>query len=859
MKVVVVESPAKAKTINKYLGSEYHVLASFGHVRDLPAKDGSVRPDEDFAMSWEIGSRSAKHLKAIADATKTASALILATDPDREGEAISWHLLEALKQKRALKKDTPVSRVVFNAITKSAVTEAMQNPRDVDMELVEAYLARRALDYLVGFTLSPVLWRKLPGSRSAGRVQSVALRLICSREMEIEKFRSEEYWSIDAGVKVASHAAFNSKLVVLDGKKLDKLDLGNEASAMAAKTIVETGNFTVNSVEAKPTQRHPSPPFITSTMQQEASRKLGFAASQTMRAAQRLYEGINIGGETVGLITYMRTDSIQMVGEAVHEARAAIHKRFGAEYVPEKPRFYKSKAKNTQEGHEAVRPTSFFRHPDSVNLSGDEKKLYHLIWNRAVASQMQSARQERTTIELGHDKTILRAVGTVTLFPGFLTLYQEGRDDAKNETDNQLPKVSVGENAIISDINAEQHFTQPPPRFTEASLVKEMENLGIGRPSTYASILQVLQDRDYVTLEKKRFVPDDKGRVVVAFLENFFARYVQYDFTAELESQLDQVASGDLNWKKLLGDFWNHFSAAIADIADLRVTHVLDALDEALGPHLFPQADGEPDPRICPSCDDGRLGLKLSRYGAFIGCSNYPECKFTKPLSNKGENGDAPVAKDETLGTDPDTGLEVFLKTGRFGPYVQLGTEDKPKRGSIPKSWPVDQVDLAQALKLLNLPREVGPHPEDGKMITAAIGRYGPYVHHEKTYANLPSIEDVFEVGLNRAVDLLADKRAKKGGRAGAVVLKDLGEHPETGKPMQVLDGRYGPYVKHEKTNATLPRGTDPQTVTVEQAVEWISAKAKKAPAKKKPAAKKKPTAKKKSTAKKKPVTKKPT
>jgi len=857
MKLVVVESPAKAKTINKYLGTDYYVLASFGHVRDLPAKDGSVRPDEDFAMSWEIGSRSAKHLKAIADATKDASELILATDPDREGEAISWHLVEALKKRRALKKDTPVSRVVFNAITKSAILEAMQNPRQIDMELVEAYLARRALDYLVGFTLSPVLWRKLPGSRSAGRVQSVALRLICSRELEIEKFKSEEYWSVTANAKVGDNAPFETKLVALNGKKLAKMALSDEAIAKAAQADVQSGGFTIKSVEAKPTQRHPSPPFITSTMQQEASRKLGFGASQTMRAAQRLYEGINIGGETVGLITYMRTDSVQMASEGIFQARDAIAKKFGDEYVPTKPKAYRSKAKNAQEAHEAIRPTSFFRHPDSLNLTGDEKKLYWLIWNRAVASQMQSARQERTIIELGNDKADLRAVGTVTLFPGFLALYQEGRDDSKDETDKQLPKVNVGEASDISNVEAEQHFTQPPPRFTEASLVKEMESLGIGRPSTYASILQVLQDRGYVVLEKKRFTPDDKGRIVVAFLENFFARYVQYDFTASLEQQLDCVADGKLNWKKLLNDFWKDFSAAISEISDLRITHVLDALDEALEPHLFPVTKNEPNPRKCPSCDDGRLGLKLSRYGAFIGCSNYPECKFTKKMSSNGESDNNTAIKDETLGTDPDTGLEVFLKNGRFGPYVQLGDQDKPKRGSIPKSWSPDQVDLEQALKLLNLPREVGLHPEDDKMITAAIGRYGPYVHHEKTYANLPSIEDVFEVGLNRAVDLLAEKRAKRGGRAGAKVLKELGDHPESGKAIQVLDGRYGPYIKHEKTNATLPRGTDPQSVTMEQAVEWIAAKVakggkKKAPSKKKTTTKKKSVSKKKAPVKKK-------
>ena len=842
MKVVVVESPAKAKTINKYLGKDYSVLASFGHVRDLPPKDGSVRPDEDFAMSWEVSARSKGHLKAIADALKGADTLILATDPDREGEAISWHLLEALRKRRALKKDVNVQRVAFNAITKAAVQEAMGHPRDVDMELVEAYLARRALDYLVGFTLSPVLWRKLPGSRSAGRVQSVALRLICDRELEIEKFRAEEYWSIEAQARAQGAAPFPARLVMLDGKKLGKLSLGNEAAAMAAKAAVESGRFHVSKVEAKPARRHPAPPFTTSTLQQEAARKLGLSATQTMRAAQKLYEGVSLGGETVGLITYMRTDSVQMTGEAISQARAMIKERFGDAYLPPKPRIYKSKAKNAQEAHEAIRPTSFLRHPDDLPLSGDEARLYALIWKRACASQMESARLERTTIELEDEsgKTGLRASGTVVLFPGFLSLYAEGRDDEKEEGQAKLPRLEEGTPVQVEAVKAEQHFTQPPPRFTEASLVKRMEELGIGRPSTYASIMQVLQDRDYVTLEKKRFVPRDKGRVVTAFLENFFSRYVQYDFTADLEKRLDAVSAGELDWKTLLKDFWKEFSAAVAEIADLRVSHVLDALDEALAPHLFPHAEDGPDPRICPKCGDGRLGLKLSRYGAFIGCSNYPECRYTRPLSKaEGEAGNGDAA-DEILGTDPETGLPVLLRTGRFGPYVQLGEEGKPKRASLPKTWPPDTMTLERALKLLSLPRQVGPHPEDGEMITAAIGRYGPYVHHAKTYANLPNVEDVFEIGLNRAVDVLAEKR--KNGRAAPSALKELGNHPETGKPVRVMSGRYGPYVKYERINATLPKGMEPESVTMEQALELIAAKAKK-PKKRRAKSKAKPKA----------------
>ena len=848
MKVVVVESPAKAKTINKYLGSDFVVLASFGHVRDLPPKDGSVLPDEDFAMSWEVGARSKKHLKEIADAVRGADTLILATDPDREGEAISWHLLEALKKRRVLKKDLPVQRVVFNAITKNAVLEAMAQPRDVDMELVEAYLARRALDYLVGFTLSPVLWRKLPGSRSAGRVQSVALRIICDRELEIEKFKPQEYWSVDAQATADNSAPFAVRLVQLEGKKLGKLTLGDEAAASAAKEAVENGVFSVHTVEAKPARRHPTPPFTTSTLQQEAARKLGFSATQTMRAAQRLYEGVTIDGETTGLITYMRTDSVQMTSEAITQARAMIGKRFGDTHLPQKPRYYASKAKNAQEAHEAIRPTSFFRDPKSLHLSGDEARLYDLIWKRACASQMESARLERTTIEIRDEsgQTGLRASGTVVLFPGFLDLYQESKDDEKEEGQAKLPRLEAGQSVAISKTSMDQHFTQPPPRFTEASLVKRMEELGIGRPSTYASTLQVLRDRDYVTMDKKRFIPADKGRVVTAFLENFFNRYVQYDFTADLEERLDKVSAGTLNWKTLLRDFWSEFSAAVNDIADLRVTHVLDAIDEALAPHLFAREEGAPDPRICPKCTEGRLGLKLSRYGAFIGCSRYPDCKYTRPLSASANGADAATpGDDEPLGTDPQTGLEVFLKSGRFGPYVQLGSEDKPKRASLPKSWPPDSISLERALKLLNLPREVGPHPEDGEMITAAIGRYGPYVRHGSTYANLPNVEDVFEIGLNRAVDVIAEK--KKNGRAAPTALKELGNHPDTDKPVRVMSGRYGPYVKYERINATLPKDMEPESVTMEQALELIAAKAKKPkktkakkPAKKKTATKSK-------------------
>jgi DNA topoisomerase-1 len=839
MNVVVVESPAKAKTINKYLGSDYRVLASYGHVRDLPSKDGSVQPDQDFAMSWDVDPKSAKRLNDIADALKGADRLILATDPDREGEAISWHVLEVLNRKKAL-KGAKVQRVVFNAITKSAVTEAMKHPRDIDMELVEAYLARRALDYLVGFTLSPVLWRKLPGSRSAGRVQSVALRLVVDREIEIEQFQTQEYWTVETDVSAGSDP-FLAKLVKHQGKRLSKFDLNNEASALAAKAAVEAGHFKVSAVEKKPARRSPAPPFTTSTLQQEAARKLGFSAQRTMQAAQRLYEGVDIGGETAGLITYMRTDGVQVAQEAIDEARRVIAGRYGPDYVPEQPRYYKTKAKNAQEAHEAIRPTSLSRNPGSLRLEGDLGRLYELIWKRMIASQMEAARVERTTIDLetADGRTGLRATGQVVLFDGFMAAYQEGRDDpeqtsaapGEDEADysGRLPAVAEGAVARVLRARADQHFTEPPPRYSEASLVKKLEELGIGRPSTYASILTVLRDRDYVHMDKGRFVPDDKGRLVTAFLEQFFRRYVEYDFTADLENKLDQVSAGDLDYKQLLRDFWKDFQAAVGEIGELRVSQVLDALNDALGPVIFPPRPDGTDPRVCPTCGTGRLSLKTSRYGAFIGCSNYPECRYTRPIAApEGEEGEA-AGGDRDLGLDPSTGEQVWLKDGRFGPYVQLGEGDKPKRSSLPKGWTPASVDLDQALRLLSLPREVGLSPEDGKPILAGLGRYGPYVQHDKTYASLGSIEEVFEVGLNRAVALIAEKRAggPRGARGGAAApLKELGEHPETGKPVRILSGRFGPYIKHEDVNANVPRGKDPQAVTLEEAVALLAERA---------------------------------
>jgi DNA topoisomerase-1 len=836
MNVVVVESPAKAKTINKYLGSGYKVLASVGHVRDLVEKDGSVRPDEDFAMTWEVGARATKPLNEIVAAAKGADRIILATDPDREGEAISWHVLEVLKKKKAL-NDAPVQRVVFNAITRSAVTEAMANPRDLDMELVDAYLARRALDYLVGFTLSPVLWRKLPGSRSAGRVQSVALRLVVDREIEIEKFKTQEYWTVEADVSAGAEP-FLARLTKHDGKRLAKFDLANETSAFAARDAVQAATFTVTAVEKRPTRRSPPPPFTTSTLQQEAARKLGFNAQRTMQAAQKLYEGVDIGGETVGLITYMRTDGVQVAPEALNEAREVIGGLYGRDYVPDQARMYSTKAKNAQEAHEAIRPTSLARNPGRLRLEGDLGRLYELIWKRMIASQMEAARIERTTIDLdsADGRTGLRASGDVTLFDGYLKVYEEGQDDPEEEAVSRLPQVAQGASAKVHAARADQHFTEPPPRYSEASLVKKMEELGIGRPSTYASILERLRDRAYVRMDKNRFVPEDQGRIVTIFLEQFFGKYVEYAFTADLEDKLDKVSAGDLNWKALLREFWADFSAKIAEMGGLGTREVIDALDENLSSTLYPPNPDGSDPRACPRCGSGRLNLKPSRTGAFVGCSNYPECRYTRPFGPPDASGQD-ANQDVELGLDPDTGLPVWLKAGRFGPYVQLGEGEKPKRSSLPKGWSVPDMDLEKALRLLKLPREIGMHPEDGKPILAGIGRYGPFVQHEGTYANLPTVDEVFEVGVNRAVALLAEKRAQRAGARGEqAALKDLGAHPTDGQPVRVLAGRYGPYIKHGATNANVPRGTDPQAVTLEQAVALLAEREAKGGGKKKPA-----------------------
>lgn len=828
MAVVVVESPAKAKTINKYLGPDFTVLASYGHVRDLPAKDGSVDPEQDFRMEWEVAPESKKHVRAIAEALKSDDTLILATDPDREGEAISWHLKEALAS--SLKKGKKVARVTFNAITKDAVTKAMKEPREVDEALVDAYLARRALDYLVGFTLSPVLWRKLPGAKSAGRVQSVCLRLIVEREMEIEAFRAQEYWTVKAVLATPRGQEFEATLTVLGGKKLSKFDIPTAAAAELAVKAVTSRTLAVKSVEAKPATRNPFPPFMTSTLQQEASRKYGMGAKATMSAAQRLYEA--------GHITYMRTDGIDMAPEAVMAARDEIKRRFGANYVPDSPRMYKNKAKNAQEAHECIRPTDMSAGPEKLRLAEpDQKKLYELIWKRTIASQMAAARLERTAVDVGSadGEVMLRANGQVVLFDGFLAVYDEGRDD-EDEDEGRLPQVMQGEAVDKRGVSPEQHFTQPPPRYTEATLVKRMEELGIGRPSTYASIIGTIQDREYVRKDKNRLIPEDKGRLVTAFLTNFFRRYVDFDFTAALETQLDDVSAGERDYKEVLAQFWRDFSAAIAETADLRIGEVLEKIDEFLAPHLYPaRADGS-DPRVCPVCGNGRLHLKTARSGgAFIGCGNYPECRYTRPIGG-GEEGGAISADGTVLGHDAD-GQPVTLRAGRFGPYVQKGeaseANPKPPRASLPKGWSPESMTLERALQLLNLPRPIGPHPADGVLVEAGIGRFGPYVKHGAVYANIPDVEEVFTIGMNRAVEVLAQKATRgRGASAPAGPLRVLGEHPDGGE-VQVMPGKYGPYVKWAKVNATLPKGVEPEAVTLDEALVLIAEKAGKSGGKK--------------------------
>ena len=847
MKLVVVESPAKARTIEQYLGKDYTVLASYGHVRDLPEKPGSVRPDEDFAMDWSVEPKSRDHVKKIRDGLRKADGLILATDPDREGEAISWHLFDELVRQKAL-DGKRVERVMFHEVTRAAILEAMESPRELDEALVSAYLARRALDYLVGFTLSPVLWRKLPSGssgrgQSAGRVQSVALRLITDREAEIERFRAREYWSVEAQLRTGAGSLFAAKLTHLDGTKLTRFSLGSKDDADRAVAVVEACAFRVCDVERKKVTRNPPPPFTTSTLQQEASRKLGMATDRTMSVAQRLYEGVSTGdGNTTGLITYMRTDAVTLGSEALNRIRQTIERTWGGEYLPERPRAFRNRSKNAQEAHEAIRPTDAMRHPDQVSrhLARDEARLYELIWKRAVASQMQSASLLRTTVTLaGHAqgdtpddpaRAELRAVGTVVTFDGFLALYREGSDDPipgeDDEEGREMPMMSKDEVLEREGVSAQRHETQPPPRFTDASLVKRMEELGIGRPSTYASIIRKLQDRDYVRMERRRLVPEDRGRLVTAFLVRFFNRYVEFDFTSRLETELDDIAAGRRDWKEVLRQFWEQFIREVRDASDLSITNVLDSMTEELGSLLFPaDAEGKPD-RTCPLCSDGQLSLKLGRHGPFIGCSAYPDCRHTRSLSPSEEgsgNDDPALDEPRDLGRDPETGLEVTLRKGPYGPYVQLGTQEpgrgkaKPKRSSLPKTLSPGDVDLATALSLLALPRTLGQHPESGEPVTADIGRYGPYVKHGRSYTTIPATASVLSIDLDQAVDLIAANR--KSASPGTV----LGE--DNGAPVLVRSGRFGPYVECRKVRASIPRATDPATVTLAQALELIAAK----------------------------------
>jgi DNA topoisomerase-1 len=830
MKLVIVESPAKAQTINKYLGKDFKVLASFGHVRDLPSKDGSVRPDEDFAMDYEISAKSTKHIKDIVDAAKTCDTIYLATDPDREGEAISWHVIEVLIAKKAIKKGTIVKRVVFNEITKTAVIHAVENPRDIDMDLVNAQQARRALDYLVGFTLSPVLWRKLPGSKSAGRVQSVALRAIAEREEEIEAFKAREYWDIKLHLKTSKEQDFYARITQINGKKLEQFDIVTENAAGDIVKVLQGKNYSVLSIEKKQSRRNPQPPFTTSSLQQEASRKLGFGAKRTMQVAQKLYEE--------GYITYMRTDGVTVAQEAIAATRGLIASKFGKNYVPAEQRVYVAKAKNAQEAHEAIRPTDASRLPADLKLEDDQQKLYDLIWKRMVASQMESAILDQVVAEIvsNDNYAVARANGSTVHFDGFYKVYKESKDDEEDEESRMLPPMHQGEALGLNKVEPEQHFTQPPPRYTEASLVKRLEELGIGRPSTYASIISVLQEREYVRLDKKRFFIEDRGRIVTAFLVGFFKRYVEYDFTANLEDELDEVSEGKIDWKQLLRKFWTDFNANVVSVKDFTLTDVITELNELLGNWLFPKNEkGEID-RHCPKCKTGEVSLKLGKFGAFLGCSNYPECDYTKQLGGEaGAEGGASAGdrvEPKLLGVDPETGLDITLKKGPYGFYMQLGEdskEQKPKRVAMPKNINPADMDLQKALDLMSLPRTIGKHPETGKVIVAGIGMFGPYIRHDAKYTSLKE-DDVLTIGINRAVTLIAENKKA----AAAEPLRVVGKHPKTGEDISLFEGKYGPYVKHQKVNASLTKDMTVDSVTVDEAVELLDKQKDK---KKKPAA----------------------
>ena len=842
MNLVIVESPAKAKTINKYLGDNYTVLASYGHIRDLPSKNGSVDPDQNFKMEWEVDSFSKKYLKEITDAAKDSSKIILATDPDREGEAIAWHVKEYLEEKKLL-KDKEIERVVFNEITKKAVTHGIENPRQIEPLLVDAYMARRALDYLVGFNISPILWTKLPGSKSAGRVQSVALKLITEREHEIELFKPEEFWTLSINFQDKNKSKITASISQLDGEKIEKFSFKNKEEIDKAISNIKTKKFIITDISSKVVSRNPSGPFTTSTLQQVASSRLGFGASRTMQIAQKLYQGIEIEGDTVGLITYMRTDGTNLSADAVTDFRNFIKNQYGKEYLPENPNNYSGKkAKNAQEAHEAIRPTDINRNPDTVKkyLSSDQQKLYSLIWSRALSSQMETAKFDRNTITIESEdgKTICKSSGSVMKFDGFLKVYS---NQSKDDEEQILPEMSKGPINIEALID-EQHFTQPPPRYSEASLVKKLEELGIGRPSTYASIISTIANRGYAEITNKRFFPTDRGKLISAFLEKLFSKYVDYNFTAGLEDQLDEITSGKESWLKVLEMFWKDFNSNVSEVKEKRTREVLDLLNESLGALIFDTDKEGKIVRKCQLCDTGSLSLKNSfRGGAFIGCSNYPECKFTRPLSKAKAAAQSQLAEPKFLGKH-ENGNDIFLKNGRFGPYLQYekvleeNIEEKPKKRkktkkkkpevnellknvSIPKGIELESIDLDKAKFLCSLPKSLGINPENQKEITLNTGRFGPYLKCENKSARIENIEEIFSIGLNRAITLIAEA---KPGRMSSSIIKDLGEHPEDKKPVRIMKGQYGPYIKYKSLNATIPEEKDPVELTMEEALILI-------------------------------------
>ena len=845
MNLVIVESPAKAKTINKYLGKDYLVLASYGHIRDLPSKNGSVDPEKNFSMLWEIDSFSKKYLKEITNAAENSTKIILATDPDREGEAIAWHVKEVLEAKKLL-KGKELERVVFNEITKSAILDAIKNPRNIELPLVEAYLARRALDYLVGFNISPILWTKLPGSKSAGRVQSVALKLITEREKEIELFNPKEYWTLTSDFTNIENKNFTSKLSLYENIKIEKFTFKNKEEIGKAINVINKSKFKIKDVNTKIFKRNPLAPFTTSTLQQTASGKFGFGASRTMQIAQRLYQGIDIEGETTGLITYMRTDGTNISKEAVSEFRELIKNDFGNDFLPNQPNSYTGKkAKNAQEAHEAIRPTDVTRKPNDIKkyVNPDQYKLYDLIWSRALSSQMNPAEFDRNTILISSkdEKINFRTTGSVTKFEGFLKVYetQETDEDAKNI----LPEVKIGDNVNVLKLNDEQHFTDPPPRYSEASLVKKMEELGIGRPSTYASIISVLSTRNYVEQINKRFHPTDRGKLISAFLEKLFSKYVDYNFTADLENQLDEITSGKIEWVEVLNNFWKDFYKNVGDVKEIRTREVLNMLNESLGALIFDRDTDDSIDRKCKLCSNGELSLKNSfRGGAFIGCSNYPECKFTRPLSKAKAAAQYNLAEPKLLGQN-EFEKDIYLKNGRFGPYLQYEKEvetsevkekvkkkkkkkkkktkenDHLKNVSIPKGIEIDNLDLKQAKFLCSLPKVIGQHPDSGKDIILNSGRFGPYLKCDNKSARLENIDELFSIGLNRAITLIAEA---KPGRVSSSTIKDLGEHPEDKKPVRVMKGQFGPYIKYKSLNATIPEEKDPNELTMEDALILI-------------------------------------